>query len=117
MNLISEYKCYGHDIKIQTDASPKFLWLDYRLNLKIDNKEIRSSKKHSLTQSRTSFLLKHNGRNLKGQIISIGFPFTPVISQLTIVDDSILGYSKILVGKRIFTYLFISVVITGLQIL
>ena len=117
MNTISEYNWHGHDIKIQTKASPKYLWLDYRLKLQIDNTEIDSSKKHSLTRSHTSFLLEHDGRNLKGKIISAGFPLTPVMSLLTIVDDSILGKSKILIGKRIFTYLILSMLILGLQIL
>lgn len=116
MNTISEYNWHGHDIKIQTKASPKFLWLDYRLNLQIDNTDIHSSKTLSLTQSQTSFLLEHNGKNLKGKIISAGFPLTPVISQLTIIDDSILGKSKILISKRIFTYLLLSILILSLQI-
>ncbi|RDH82317.1 MAG: hypothetical protein DIZ80_08430 [endosymbiont of Galathealinum brachiosum] len=117
MNTISEYNWHGHDIKIQANASPKYLWLDYRLNLQIDNRKINSSNKCSLIRSQTSFLLKHNGRNLKGKIISAGFPLTPVISQLTIVDDSILGKSKILIGKRIFTYLLLFIAILSLNML
>ncbi len=113
MSSISEYNWRGHVIKIQATASPKFLWLDYKLNLTIDNQDVFSSKKYALIQSQTSFLVKHNGKNFKGQIILAGFPLTPVISQLTIIDDSILGHSQIFISKRIFTYLFLCIITAG----
>jgi len=117
MNTVNNYKWHGHEINIQTNASPKFLWLNYKLDVKIDNTRTAYHKKLSLTRSHASFHLKHNGRNLKGQIISAGFPCTPVISQLTIVDDTIIGRSHVLVGSRILTYLLISATTIGLNLI
>jgi len=117
MNPASNYKWNGHNINIQANASPKFLWLNHRLDVKVDNTLTTNQKKSTLTRSLTSFHLKHNGRNLKGQIISAGFPCTPIISLLTIVDDTIIGRSYILVGSRIVTYLLISATILGINFL
>lgn len=117
MNPVKKYKWNGHDINIQANASPKFLWLNHKLDIKVDNTLTTYHKKRSLTRSLTSFHLKHNGRDLKGQIISAGFPCTPIISQLTIVDDTIIGRSHIVVGSRIFTYLLISATVLGINFL
>ena len=117
MNTINNYEWNGHDINIQANASPKFLWLNYKLDVKVDNTQTTYQKKRSLTHSHTSFHLKHNGRNLKCQIISAGFPCTPVISLLTIVDDTIIGRSHTFVGSRIFTYLLLSTIVLGLNFL
>lgn len=117
MKPVNNYKWNGHNINIQTNASPKFLWLNHKLDIQVDNTLTTYQKKRSLTRSLTSFHLKHNGRNLKGQIISAGFPCTPIISLLTIVDDTIIGHSHIFVGSRIFTYLLISATILGINFL
>jgi len=117
MNSVNNYHWHGHEINIQTKASPRFLWLNYKLDVKIDNTHTTYQKKHSLTRSLASFHLNHNGRNLKGQIISAGFPCTPLISQLTIVDDTIIGRSSVIVCSRIFTYILISAATLGLNLI
>lgn len=117
MKSISEYKWHGHDIKVEASASPKFLWLDYTLDVHVDDKTVKQLNKRTFTCSKTNFSLKHNGHKLKGEVISSGFPCTPVISQSTIVDDTILGKSQILVKKRIYTYAFLSAVAYSLKVL
>lgn len=117
MKSTSEYKWHGHNIKIHACSSPKFLWLDNKFDILIDNKKVNHLNKRSLTQSLTSFTFHHQGINLKGRVISSGFPCTPVISQSTIVDDTILGHSQMLVDKRYFIYAFISAIAIGLQII
>ncbi|MCW9047013.1 MAG: hypothetical protein OQK46_02950 [Gammaproteobacteria bacterium] len=116
MNSVDNYKWHGHNINIQAQTSPKFLWLNYRLSVEIDNTQAVYQYQHALTRSFTNFHLNHNGRNLKGQIISAGLPLTPVISLLTIVDDTIIGRSRILLGSRIFIYLLLSATALGLNL-
>ena len=110
MKLSNEYKWHGHNIKIKTSASPKFLWLDYKFDVLVDNKQVTPVKQHSLTQSETRFTINHKGHNLKARVVSTGFPFTPIVSQSTIVDDIIVGRSQMLISKRAFTYACLSAV-------
>ena len=115
MKSSSEYDWLGHTIKIQASASPRYLWLDYKFDVLVDNQKVNYLRTCYLTHSHTNFTLSHQGQNLRGQVISTGFPCAPIISQSTIVDDTIVGHSQMLVGKRVFTYAFLSAVIVSLQ--
>jgi len=117
MKSTSEYDWHGHHIKIHASASPQYLWLDYKFDVKIDEKDVNNLNSRSLTHSHTIFTLKHQGKSLKGKVISSGFPCSPVITQSTIIDDTILGHSQMLVSKRVFTYVLLSVVAISLQII
>lgn len=117
MKSTSEYDWHGHHIKIKASASPQYLWLDYKFDVQVDEKKVSNLNNRSLTHSHTSFTLQHHGRSLKGRVVSTGFPCSPVISQSTIVDDTILGHSQLLVSKRFFTYVFLSALAISLQVL
>lgn len=116
MKTVSEYKWRGHNIKVQAMASPRFLWLDYTFDVLVDNQRVKHFDSRSFTRSLTSFQLQHEGHRLKGQVISSGLPFTPVVSQSTIVDDTIIGRSQLLVSKRIFAYTFLLGLAFSLQL-
>lgn len=117
MKSTSEYNWHGHQIKIHASASPQYLWLDYKFDVKVDEEDVQHLSTHSLTHSHTSFTLQHHGRSLKGRVVSNGFPCAPIISQSTIIDDTILGHSQMLVSKRVFTYAFLSAVAISIQAL
>lgn len=116
MKTVSEYHWRGHNIKIQAVATPRFLWLDCTFDVLIDNKRVKHLDSRSLTRSLTSFQLNHDGHNLKGQVVSSGLPFTPVVSQSTIVDDTIIGHSQLFVSRRVITYSFLLAVVLCLQL-
>jgi len=117
MKSINEYNWLGHKIEIQASASPKYLWLDYKFDVFIDNQPVSYLRKRSLIRTHTSFTLLHQGQRLKGHVLSTGFPCTPVISQSTIVDDTILGRNQMLVSKRIFSYAILLTIVLGFNIL
>lgn len=117
MKSTSEYDWHGHHIKIQASASPQFLWLDYKFDVKVDEEKVNYLSRRSLTHSHTSFTLQHQGKSLRGRVVSTGFPCAPVISQSTIIDDTIVGHSQLLVSKRFFTYAFLSALAISLQAL
>lgn len=104
MKSIREYHWQGQSIKIETHSSAKFLWLDRKLEVSINNKKVKQVKTQSLTQSSTKFSVPYEGHNLKGQIISKGLPFTPVLSQSIIIDDTIIEKSSLLSGKHALTH-------------
>ncbi len=103
MKSISEYRWQGHHIEISASASPRFLWLDYTYDIFIDNKkaDYRLDRSYSLTQSGTRFTMQHEGKNLKGQIISRGFPGMPMVCLSTIIDDTIIGKAELILKNRI----------------
>lgn len=115
MKTISEYKWLGHDIRIQAIATPRFLWLDCTFEVFIDDKRVKHLDTRSLTRNLTSFQLNHEGQKLKGQVVSSGLPLVPVVSQSTIVDDTILGHSQLIVSRRGFTYTFLLLLVLSLQ--
>ena len=117
MNSFSEYTCHGHNIKVLISASAHYLWLDYKHEILVDNKKVKRSSKRSLTQSLTNFSFYHQGCNLKGQVISSGIPLAPIISQSTIVDDTILGHKHLLINKRLVSYTLLGLAVAGLYLL
>jgi len=116
LKSISEYNWLGHNIKISTHASAKFLWLDKKLDVFVNDKKVQHLKTRGLTQSSTKFAIPHQGHNLKGQIISKGLPFTPAISQSIIIDDTIIDKHKILNAKGLFSGSLLSSLFLGYRL-
>jgi len=116
LKSISEYNWLGHNIKIHTHASAKFLWLDKKLDVFVNDKKVKHLKTRSFTQSSTKFAIPHQGQNLKGQIISKGLPFTPAFAQSIIIDDTIVDKNKILDGKGLFSSSLLSSLFIGYRL-
>lgn len=110
MNSSKTYNWHDHDIKIQASASLKYLWLDYKFNVSMDDTHIKLSKNNSIFQRRTKFFLEHAGKKFRGEIISSTFPCSPIVFQSTIIDDCIIGYSQLRINHRALTYLLLSLV-------
>lgn len=117
MKSVREYSWHGVNIKIQTRASAKFLWLDNKLDVLVNSEKVNHSKSFTLTKSSTKFSIPLQGHNLKGLIISKGLPFIPVRSQSIIIDDTILEKSRFFAGKRIASYNFLSALASSLRTL
>ena len=95
--------CYawnGHDIQITAHASARYLWMDYTFAVQVDKQPAFTSSSWNGLCSDTRFRFQHQGQSSSGQVISSGFPCTPVVTQATLVDDSIIGYSQIWIKNR-----------------
>lgn len=101
MNAISEYQWQGHNIQVRTSASPLFLWLDYKFDVLIDNRKADDQIGRSLRHSDTRFTMHHEGRKLKGRVISQGIPGMPFVAMSTIIDDTIVGREHLFLLRRL----------------
>ncbi len=110
MKSFTEYQWHGHSIKIEATSSPRFLWMNHTFEVTVDNQKTRHNNERFLTHTKTRFTVNHGKQKLKGQIVSYGFPGSPVVSQSTIIDDTIVGHNQLLVKKRYLTYAFLSAV-------
>lgn len=117
MESEKQYCWNGHTICVTAAASAKYLWLDYKFDVKVDGKKSLHEQKTSLLRSTTRFKVKHHGINSYGQVVSTGFPFTPVITQATIMDDAIIGHSQMWVKNRPLTYAIVAAVLLLLGVL
>jgi len=114
MKSTNTYYWKNHSITINAKASAKFLWMDYKFDVYIDNEHRYKSSSFSVLSSSTRFKIKHDDSHIYGQVISSGFPFTPVITQNTIMDNSIIGHSTMWIKNRFVTYAIILGVILSL---
>lgn len=117
MKSFNEYTCHGHSIKVLINASAHCLWLDYTHEILVDNKKVKRSNKRSLTQSLTRFSFYHQGNQLKGRVISSGIPFAPIINQSTIVDDTLLGHKRMVINRRLVSYILLGSLLSSLYFL
>ncbi len=101
MKTISEYQWQGHSIKVLSTAHLRYLWLDYRRDILVDNQLTEHQNQRSFTESRSSFYLKHNCQKLKAHIISSGWPCNPFVTQSAIIDDTIIEKTSELVPCRL----------------
>ena len=104
MKTTSLYYWNEHSIKVITKANAKKLWLDYNFDVYVDDEICYKTTSFSWLCSTTRFKVRHHNTNTYGQIISTGFPCTPVISQATILDNCILGHNQMWVKSRLVTY-------------
>lgn len=105
------YVWQGHHITVEARASAKYLWLDSRFEVTIDDHSRYVTRNPFLSSSHTRFKIPHEGKHTYGQVVASGFPCTPLVTQSTIVDDSIIGYSQLWIKNRWLTYcLLISLV-------
>ena len=108
MKSTISYEWNGHNIIITARASARFLWLDYTFDVVVDNRHLLTTSSWNGLCSSTHFKIPHHGKNLHGQVISSGFPGTPIVTQATILDDSIIGHSQIWIKDRYLTYIILA---------
>jgi hypothetical protein len=104
MKSTNTYYWNDHSITVNAKASAKFLWMDYKFDVYIDDEHCFKRTSYSWLCSSTRFKIKHENAHVYGQVVSSGFPCTPVITQATIMDDSIIGHSQLWVRNRWLTY-------------
>jgi|GEM_PF-4262124 len=104
MKSSKTYVWQGHHIIVVARASAKFLWLDSRFEVTVDGQSRFETRNPFQANTHTRFKISHNGKHTYGQIVASGFPCTPMVTQSTIVDDSIIGYSQLWIKNRWLTY-------------
>ena len=116
MQSTSRFEWQGHSIDVSARASARYLWMNCGFEVRVDQQDVVTWSSWNGVCCSTRFKMQHQGRQLSGQVVSSSFPCTPIVTQATILDDSIIGHSQIWIKNRGMTYIILAAILLAIII-